>query len=82
MVKVLTGPLQLTALLVYTGVTVIVAVIAADELLVAVNGAMLPVPLAASPMAALLFVHWYDVPVPAKLIRDVVAPLHTVTFDG
>ena len=39
------------------GVTVIVAVIGDDVVFVAVNEAISPVPLAASPIAVLLFVH-------------------------
>ena len=46
--------------------------------LVAVNAPMLPVPLAAKPMAVLSFVQVYAVPVPEKVTAAVVAPLQTV----
>ena len=49
-----------------------------DPPLVAVNAEMLPVPLAANPMAVLLFVQVYEVPVPVKVTVEVIAPLHTV----
>ena len=55
MVKLTGVPLQLT-LLVYTGVTVIVAVTGALLVLVAVKLAILPVPLAARPMDGSLLV--------------------------
>ena len=52
-VKFLKEPVQPLA----DGVTVIVAVMGALALLVATKDAMLPVPLAARPMDAVLFVH-------------------------
>ena len=52
-VKFLEEPVQALA----DGVTVIVAVMGALALLVATKDAMLPVPLAARPMDAVLFVH-------------------------
>ena len=55
-VKVCGIPLQETPFNVFTGVTEIVALIAVVPVLVAVNAAMLPVPLAARPMAVLLLV--------------------------
>ena len=59
MVKVLVGPLQLTPLLVNVGVTFIVAEIGAVPSFVAINVAMLPSPLASSPMLVLLLVQEY-----------------------
>jgi hypothetical protein len=63
-------PLQVAPLLV-TGVTVIVAVWAVVPLLMAVNEAMSPVPLAARPIEVLSLVQVYDVPVPEKFIAVV-----------
>jgi hypothetical protein len=62
------------------GVTVIVAVTGAVPVLVAVNAAILPVPLAARPMLVLLFVQLNVVPAtaPVKVMAVVVAPLHNV----
>ena len=64
------------------GVTVIVAVIGALVMLVAVNAAILPVPLAAKPIDVVLFVQEYVVPetlkVLAKLTALVVALLQSV----
>jgi hypothetical protein len=57
MVKVLEGPVQLTDPLVKVGVTVIVAVTGAVPLLVAVNDAISPEPVAGRPMLVVLFVH-------------------------
>ena len=55
-VKVSVGPLQ-TTVPVNKGVTVMVEVTAKLPLLVAVNGAISPLPLAESPIEALSFVH-------------------------
>ena len=55
-VNVIGVPVQLTAPFVITGVTVIVAVIGADVVFVAVNDAMLPLPLAAKPIEVVLLV--------------------------
>ena len=57
-VKLIGVPLQLTPPLVYTGVTVIVAVTGAFVVLVAVKAGILPDPLAASPMLGKLLDHW------------------------
>ena len=62
------------------GVTVIVAVTAAAEAFKAVNGAILPVPLAARPMEVVLFVQLNVVAVPVKLIAVVAVLLQTVWF--
>ena len=63
-----------------TGVTVIVAVTGVVPVLVAVNAAIFPVPLAPRPIDVLLFVQLNVVPVtgPVKLIAEVEAPLQTV----
>ena len=60
----------------------IVAVTGALVLLIAVKAPILPVPLAANPMLALLFVQLYTVPGTGPLIvtAAVVVPLHTVWF--
>ena len=65
----------------YVGVTVIVAVIGALVVLVVVNEAISPVPLAARPIAVLLFVQLYTVLVtkdPPNVTVDVPAPTHIV----
>ena len=72
MEKVSVGPGQPLAI----GVTVMFAITLAVPTLIAVKAAMLPVPLAASPIAGLSFVQSYVVPEPEKLIAAVVAPLH------
>ena len=67
--------------MVYVGVTVIVAVIVALVVLVAVNEEILPVPLAARPIAVLLFVQLYTVLVtkdPPNVTVDVPAPTQIV----
>jgi hypothetical protein len=56
MVNVVGVPLQVVPPLVYVGVTVTVAVIAVEPPFVAVKDVILPAPLAASPIAVLLFV--------------------------
>ena len=58
------------------GVTVIVALIGKTVALVAVKGGILPEPLAASPMAVLLFVQAYVVPFtgPDKFVTGAVTP--------
>ena len=62
------------------GVTVIVPEIAVVPVLVAVKLGVLPLPLAARPMAVLLFVHANVAPegVEAKLLAATVAPAQTV----
>ena len=59
------------------GVIVIVAVIGDDVAFVAVNDETFPDPLAASPIAGLLFAHVNVVPLtgPDKVVTDAVAPL-------
>ena len=59
------------------GVTVIVAVIGAVVPLVAVKVGTLPEPLAVRPIAVLLLVHVYVVPLtgPVKVVVGAVAPL-------
>jgi hypothetical protein len=76
MVKVLGVPLHPFL----TGITVIVATNGADVVLVVENAPIFPVPLAASPIAGVLFVQVYVVPVnpPEKLIAAVFVPLHFV----
>ena len=66
------------------GVTVMVAMIGLLVELVAANDAILPLPLAASPMAVLLFVQLNAVPetVSLKLTEPVVVPLQTVWSGG
>ena len=65
----------------YAGVTVIVAVIGAFVLLVATKDEISPVPLAASPIAVLLFVQLYTVLVtrdPPNVTVEVPAPTQIV----
>ena len=78
MVNVLVGPLQETLPPVNTGVTVIVAVTADEPAFTAEKAAMSPVPLAASPMDVVLFVHVYEVAVPPNVTAVVLDALHTV----
>ena len=86
MVKVCAVPLQDVAPFVKVGVTVIVAVTGAVLVLVAVKAAILPVPLAASPIDVLLLVQLYAVVPPvllvAKLTAVVVALLQTTWSVG
>ncbi len=81
-VKLCDGPVHDTLLFVNVGVTVIVAIIGDVPALTAANDDMLPVPLAASPIPGVSFVHEYVV-VPTvrfvlKLTAAVLPPLHTV----
>jgi hypothetical protein len=77
-------PVQVTPPLLYVGVTVIVATTGVVPLFIAVKLAILPVPLAASPMEVLLLVQLYTVPaaLPENTTAAVGAPLHTVWFAG
>ena len=78
MVKLIGDPVQVTLLLLYDGVTVIVAVTAAPVTLVAVKLGMFPTPPAPSPMDVVLFVQLYTIvpPVVGLLkVTAVVAPL-------
>ena len=59
-----------------------VAITGEEPLLVAVNEAILPVPLAARPMVALSFVQLYEVAVPVKFTAVVGAPSQTVWSVG
>ena len=72
MVKLDVVPVQLLAV----GVMVIVALIEDDVALVAVNDGIFPDPLAASPIAVLLFVHVNVVPetAPDRVVAGTVAP--------
>lgn len=62
----------------FTVVVVIVAVTGLVPVFIALNEAILPVPLAAKPMPGALFTQLYVFPVPVKLIAAVAAPLATV----
>ena len=81
-VNVIGVPGHDTPALVYTGVTVTVAVTGEAVLLIAVNDPILPVPLAARPMLVLLLVQLYTVPAtgPVIVTAAVDAPLQTVWF--
>jgi hypothetical protein len=57
MVNCFVGPEQVTVALVYLGVTMIVAITGVIPILTAVNAAISPEPLAASPIDGVLFVH-------------------------
>ena len=81
MVNVLAVPGQVLPALVKLGVTVMVAVMGALVVLMPINEAILPVPLAPKPMLVLLLVQSYTVLAtlePVKLIAAVGAPLQTV----
>ena len=80
MVKLIEVPVQVTPALVKLGVTVMVPEIGEPVRLVATKGAILPVPLAANPIAGLLLVQLYTVPgaIPVKLTAAVKLPLQTV----
>jgi hypothetical protein len=77
-VKVFVGPVHVVGPNVYFGVIVIVAVTGLVPALVATNGAIGPVPLAARLIDVSSLVQLYDVPVPVKFTAVVVPPLHTV----
>ena len=84
-VKLTGGPGQFTTGFpaVCTGVTVIVAVTGVLPLFTATKDAILPVPLAASPIEGALFVQVKEVTlVPLKFTGVVLAPLHTVWLGG
>jgi hypothetical protein len=74
-VNVSAGPTQLTDPFVKVGVTVIVALIGDVPEFVALNDAILPEPLATSPIAVLLFDHEYVVVPPVRLVAKVIIPL-------
>ena len=65
--------MQVTLPLVYAGVTVIVAVTGAVPLFVALNDAILPLPLAARPMEGVLFVQLYTIVPPVVGLLNVTA---------
>ena len=79
-VNVIDVPTQVTPPLLYTGVTVIVAVTADPVLLIAVNDGTVPAPLDARPILVLLFVQLYTVPgaLPVIVTAAVAWPLQTV----
>ena len=80
MVKVTGVPVQVIPALVYTGVTVTVAVTGALLLLMAIKDGTVPVPPAARPMLILLLLQLYTVPPtgPAGVTAVVDVPLHNV----
>jgi len=78
-VKLVEVPVQtIPPVLVKDGVTVIVATIGAEVLLVAVKDEISPVPLAAKPIDGESLVQLYTVPgnAPVKAIAEVLVPLH------
>ena len=76
MVKFVVFPLQLTPLFKYCGVTVSVAIEAAELLAFnPTNEAMFPVPAFARPMLGVLFAQVYEFPVPLKVIAAVLVLL-------
>jgi len=85
-VKVSSGPVQLTPPFVNVGVTTIVATTGAVPALIAVNEAILPVPVAGNPMPVVVFVHEYVVVPPvlvvAKLTAAVPVLLQTTWLAG
>jgi hypothetical protein len=74
-------PLHVTLPLVYTGVTVIVAVTGTIPILTAANEAISPVPLAPRPIEVVLFVQLYTTVPPVAVDPNttpvVLPPLHT-----
>jgi len=84
MIKVCDAPVQVMPPLLYTGVTVMIAVIGDNPVLMAVNGTIFPVPLAASPIDGSLLTQLNDnAPVGpvvglVKLMIDVKVPLQTI----
>ena len=78
MVNVTGVPVQVTPPFVNVGVTVMLPVIGAPVVLVAIK-LRLPLPLAASPIAGLVLVQLYTVPVTAPVkVTITVLPAHTV----
>ena len=78
-VNVIGVPVHVTPALVYVGVTVIVAVTGTLVRFTAMNDAILPVPVAASPMLGVLFVQLYTVPGTKPVnVAVTVLPAHTV----
>lgn len=81
--KVCDAPVQVMPPLLYTGVTVMMAVTGDNPVFTAIKLGMLPVPVAANPMDGALLVHWkLNAPVGpvvglVKLITAVGDPLHT-----
>jgi hypothetical protein len=85
MVKVFAEPAQLTVPLAKVGVTVMVAVAGAVPILIALKFEMSPVPLAASPIDVVLFIHEKVVTPPVLFVvkaTDVPEPLHTTWLAG
>ena len=80
-VKLVVGPVQGTPPLVKVGVTVIVAVTGDVPVLMPVNAAILPVPLAPSPIEGVLLTQLYVVVPPvlpvANVTAVVLAPVQT-----
>ena len=78
-VKFLAGPVQLFA----EGVTVIVAITGAFVVLVAINDAILPTPVAANPIDGAVFTQMKPEPLtaPVKFTEAVEAPLHNTWLD-
>ena len=80
-VKLRGVPVHVTLPLVYAGVTVIVAVTGDVPVLTAPKEAILPVPLAPSPIEVLLFVQLYTIVPPVvgepNATAVVFAPVHT-----
>ena len=85
-VNVFVGPSQVTDPFSKCGVTTIVATTGAVPVLVAVNDAISPVPLAASPIDVSSFVHVYVTVPPVFVVPKVTAvvelPLHTTSLAG
>jgi len=78
MVKLCGVPKQVTALNVYSGVTVMVAVTGVVPVFVAVkDGIVALVPLAPKPILVVLLIQLYPVAVPLKVTKVVADPLQT-----
>jgi hypothetical protein len=69
-VKVIGAPSQFNPPLLNVGITIIVATSGTVPVLMAVNGRIFPVPLAANPIVVLLFVQEYEVaPAVFKVVK-------------
>lgn len=81
-VKFCEGPVQVTDPKVYSGVTVIVAIVVVAPAFTATNDAILPVPDAARPIDGVSFTQLKTVAVPEKFTDDVLAVLQTTWLAG
>ena len=74
--KVSIVPEQVRFAFKYCGVTLICAINGFTPLLIPVNPVIFPVPLPIKPIAGIVFVQLYEVPVPVKLTAATCEPAH------